>query len=95
MTQFENIKSKNIDELAEWLDKHGAYDYSSWSKWWDKNYCLKCDLETVYIDGLKGEHECAWCELNNKCKFFQDLDDIPDNKYIIKIWLESEADDGV
>ena len=25
MTKFESIKSKNIDEIAEWLDKYGMY----------------------------------------------------------------------
>lgn len=33
MTKFEDINSKNIDEFAEWLNEHGTYDYSSWSKW--------------------------------------------------------------
>lgn len=95
MTVFENIKLKNIDEFSEWLDKHGRYDYSAWSKWWDDNYCLKCEAVTAYVQELHGEHECAWCELNGKCKFFQELDDIPDNKQIIKLWLESEDNYGI
>ena len=91
MTQFENIKSKNIDEFAEWLDKYGAYDDSSWMKWWDDNYCDKCESETAYVQEFDKVCECAWCELNGKCKYFQELDDIPDSKQIIKMWLESEG----
>lgn len=90
MTKFEKIKSKNIDEFAEWLDKHGAYDYSAWSLWWDENYCSKCEPVTDYVEEFGKECECAWCEINGKCKFFQELDDIPENKYVIKLWLETE-----
>lgn len=104
MTIFESIKSKNIDEFAEWLDKYGIYDDSPWNKWWDKNYCQKCEAVTIErkeyarITGWRnwynycGDIECAWCEINKKCKYFQDLDYIPDNEEIIKIWLKSESD---
>lgn len=95
MNRFEKINTKNIDEFAEWLDEHGTYDYSAWAKWWDNNYCLKCESVIAYIPEFDGEHECAWCEINGKCKFFQELDDIPDNKQVIKLWLESEDIDGV
>jgi ATP-dependent helicase/DNAse subunit B len=39
-----------------------------------------------------GEIECTYCELENKCRFFQELDDVPDNKEMIKMWLEEEAE---
>ena len=42
---------------------------------------------------LDRECEFAWCELNGKCKFFKDMDDIPDVKQIIKMWLESDEDE--
>ena len=92
MTKFEEIKSKNIDELAEWLDKHGVYDYSLWGNWFDENYCSKCEPILVSKEGTDYHFDipCAWCELNGKCKFFQDLDGTPDNKYVIKLWLETE-----
>jgi hypothetical protein len=93
MTKFESIKSKNIDEFAEWLDKYGAYDGSEWCEWFDKNYCRKCESEYVYVEMFKNEQPCAWCELHNKCKFFEGVNDIPDNKQIIKMWLETEIED--
>lgn len=96
MTVFESFKANNIDELAEWLDKNiSCIDETPWIKWWDNNYCNKCESEIVrtpYFLGGEREQECGWCELNDKCKYFQHLDDIPDNKYVIKLWLESEND---
>lgn len=91
MTIFENIKSKNIDELVEWLDKNGAYDYTPWERWFDKNYCRKCETVCGYLPELNGEHECAWCELHHKCRYFEDMDRIPGRKQTIRLWLESES----
>ena len=90
MTVFESIKSKNIDELSEWLDKYGAMDCSPWTKWFDENYCSKCEAEEIYVSAIDAKHECAWCELHGKCKYFQEMNDIPDNKQVIKMWLETE-----
>jgi hypothetical protein len=96
MTIFENIKSKNIDELAEWLNKYGLQDYSPWDNWFDNNYCNNC--ESIIQQDTKHclTFECAWCELNgNKCKYFPDMNGIPWGKQIIKLWLESEDNNGV
>lgn len=91
MTVFDNIKNKNIDEFAEWLDKCGVFEDSPWHKYWNENYCHKCEPEIGRILGTDRDTEFAWCELHNKCKFFKDMEDIPDNKQIIKMWLESEV----
>lgn len=103
MTKFESIKSKNIDKLAEWLDKYGQYDDSAWSKWFDKTYCQKCEAVAMpreeyariigwdYSD-YSGGIICNYCEVNNKCRYFQDMDEMPNNKEIIKMWLETEED---
>lgn len=93
MTVFDNFKSKNIDELAEWLSEHGMYDQAPWWRHWDKNYCNKCESINVYIPSLEKETECAWCEIHNKCKFFQDMSEIPSSKEIIKMWLLSEVEE--
>lgn len=90
MNNFEKIKSMNIDEFTKWLDRiHAQYDETPWSDWFDENYCQKCEPETGYIDDKK--YDFSWCELNDQCKYFEDLDDIPDCEYIIKLWLESEC----
>ena len=92
MTIFDEIKSKNIDELAEWLDKHGAFDTAPWMQWYDDNYCSKCEPETACVEGYHGENDFAWCELHGKCKFFEDLETIPDHKQTIKMWLQLESE---
>ena len=104
MTKFESIKSKSIDEIAEWIDKYVMYDDSPWSKWWNENYCQKCEAVTMPAEEYSrivgwghsyycGDIECGYCEVNGKCRYFQDMDDIPDNEEIIKMWLESEIED--
>lgn len=104
MTKFESIKSKNIDELAEWIDTYVIFDDSLWMKWWDENYCQKCEVvampreEYARIVGwghsdYRGGIVCGYCEVNGKCRYFQDMDNVPNNKEIIKMWLETEAED--
>ena len=98
INQYDKIKSMNINELSKWLDKYGQFDSSPWMEWWNETYCSKCTSETGYITDFGGEYEwqtpCefAWCELHDKCRYFEDLEDVPDNKEIIKMWLESEID---
>ena len=92
MTVFDGMKSKNIDEFAEWLDKYGQFDGSSWMEWFDSNYCSKCEPIMCHYKVSEIEIPCSWCELNDKCKYFPDMDHSPDNKDIIKMWLESESE---
>jgi hypothetical protein len=45
-----------------------------------------------------GEIECAYCELADesgvkRCRFFPELDDVPGNKVIIKMWLVEEIEE--
>ncbi len=96
MTVFENIHSQNLDELVEWLNKNGAYDETPWQKWFDKTYCRKCEgvvcglVADCYGDYWSEEHEFAWCELYNNCRYFKDMGKVPDRKQTIRLWLESE-----
>ena len=91
MTKFEQLKNMNIDSFALWLDDNGRFDDSPWQKWWDKCYCSQC--ESVVAKVLEWDRECefAWCEIEHKCRFFPELDNVPDNKEIIKRWLETEV----
>ncbi len=103
MTNFSKIKSMTVDELAEWLDKNSQFDTSPWLEDFNEKYCRKCEpIKVGYEDSKKKlglelfsyEHttDCAYCELYNKCRFFEDLEDIPDNKEMIKLWLIEEAE---
>ena len=97
MTNFEKIKNMSLDEFAEWVDEHGMFDNTPWMKWFNENYCDKCESifvkaeEAEKVLGIKPfyneEYECAYCEVyENCCKFFPDK--CPSNKDIIKMWLE-------
>ena len=85
MTMFDIIKCQNIDEFTEWLAEHSSAGFLSWDNWFDENYCHKCEAVTV------DNKEYAWCELNHKCKFFEEMDSIPSYKQVIKMWLEREC----
>ena len=96
MTNFDFIKNMSIDELTDWLDKYGQFDGAPWSTWFEENYCSKCETIECIVDekdafwpGQKAN--CAYCELEGKCKYLTQLDNIPDNKDIIKIWLMQEC----
>lgn len=97
MTVFENISSKNIDELVEWLCENGAYGNTPWDNWYDKNYCRNCGSVTTnsvtdsYGDYWEGNHEFSWCELYGNCRYFQNLNRTPNRKQTIRLWLESEV----
>lgn len=91
MKVFDSIKNKNIDELAEWLDEYCDFDSAPWWKYWDENYCSKCEsIESESANDFGYAAEYAYCELNGNCRFFKDMKEIPDSKQIIKMWLESE-----
>lgn len=98
MKVFDNIHSKDIDELVDWLDKNGAYDHTPWERWYNKNYCRKCgavttsSVEDCYGNYWESSHEFLWCELYGNCRYFQDMKKIPNRKQTIKLWLESEAE---
>lgn len=92
MTIFESIKSMNIDEFVEWICRYDDIDGYPWLEWFSKKYCAECKPEKVYAPYLGHDIECSWCELHGKCKFFLDMDDIPNTKQTIKMWLECEAD---
>lgn len=93
-TNFEKIKEMDIDQFTRWLDKYGQWDNSPWSKWFDSTYCRQRESveATVEDDFGKREFDFAWCELEHKCRYFADREDVPDCKEIIKMWLESEVE---
>lgn len=91
MTIYEKIKTKNIDELATWLDKYGMFDNSPWINWWNETYCEKCEPEIGRYENSNIDIEFSYCELYHKCRYFPDMDETPSFEQIIKMWLESEG----
>ena len=85
MTVLEELqeKVKDIDAFAEWYEENCAFDNNPAIDWYDRKYCQKC--ESVFKD----KSEYAYCELCHKCRFFPDMEEEPDYKQIIKLWLQS------
>ncbi len=90
MTVFDMIQNKNIDELVDWINEHFAFDSAPYWLYFDENYCNHCE-PVMSLDDNGNEIEFGYCEINNNCMFFKEMDGIPDHKQIIKMWLESEA----
>lgn len=94
MTNFGRLHNSTINELADWIDKYGQFDGSSWMGWFSRKYCDNCESIMCHLENSTHEFPCSWCELHdNKCKFFPDMDEAPDNLEIIKMWLKEEADE--
>jgi hypothetical protein len=93
MNNFDKLKSLDIDKLAEWLDENGQYDTAPWSLWFDKQYCKNCEDIICKSPDDSRQYRCAYCEIYDKCKFFPEIDDVPNSKDVIKMWLEAEVED--
>lgn len=94
MNNFEKFKQMSMNEFAEWLDEYGNFDSSPWMKWFDKKYCANCEsIITHPVDYPNLNTPCAYCELEEKCKFFPDMKEPPDTLKIIKMWLMNNEND--
>ena len=93
MNNFERLKSMSIEELAKWLDQNGMWDNSPWSLRWNEQYCKRCESIMCKSADDSRRFPCAYCEIYDKCRFFPDMDDVPDSKEIIKLWLEAEVEE--
>ena len=93
MTQFEKLTNMNLEDLAEWLDKYGQFEDTPWLRRFDRLYCKNCASVMVRYEDSQYEFPCAWCEINGKCKHFPEIDGIPGNKDMIKMWLKSSVGD--
>lgn len=92
MTNYENLKTKNIHELLKWLREYWDSDTTPWTEWFDKTYCKNCEGVIARVpDYHNKEMEFGYCELYDKCRFFEDMN-MDDEDRIINLWLESEVD---
>ena len=89
------IKNMDINQLTDWIDKYVIFENSAHGVWWDKKFCQQCESVKAMVQNFDSERECefAWCELEHKCKFFQELPEEPNSKDIIKLWLEAEDEE--
>jgi hypothetical protein len=95
MTNFKKLQSMPLDELAKWLSKHLAFNDAPHMIWFDRNYCDKCEPEKIELEGNFDtyEYKFAYCDFERKCRFFPEMDKVPDNLTTIKMWLEAEVEE--
>lgn len=94
MTNYERLKSLPIDELANWLDQYGAFDTAPWNIYFSHKYCDNCEPIEKKIEGLGFHGEpvlCTYCEINDKCIYFPNIEKTPNNLGVIKLWLNAES----
>ena len=91
MTNFEKLKSMNEEEISEFLDSITSIDDNPWIVWFNKKYCENCETIRSYIRNPDIYYDSTYCEVNGCSRYFQDKDDIPDNKEMIELWLASEG----
>ena len=100
MNNYEQLISYSLEDLADWLVVNVQFDDSPWITWFDDNFCSKCEaIECAYSEYWNSNEEpypkctikCAYCELEDKCKFFPEIQGIPSNKDIIVMWLKEKA----
>lgn len=86
MTNYEKIKNMSKDELIDFfVEITESSDFTPWDKWFSGKYCDNCDL--IETDN----HKFAYCEIYDKCKFFEDYD--TSLEFTIKRWLEAEIEE--
>lgn len=102
MNNYERIRNMSIDDLAEFLDERWSHDNDPSIEWWNRKYCGHCEpvMKHVNFSGRETEMDFAWCEVNGKCKYFPELEEYPNTKQMMKLWLEEEIesddwDDGL
>ena len=101
MSNIEELQSMSLEKFAEWLDEYGQFDNSPWMKWFNEKYCNKCEAIKCEVNQqfgandlfIKQEVECSYCELEKKCRFFTDFNNVPSNIDIIKMWLIEEVEE--
>ena len=93
MKNIDIIKSKSLDDFAEWLWINcDNGDETPWLDWWNERYCENCEAIKCKIEGINREQLFSHCELHEVCRFFPELGRVPDNFDIIKMWLDSESE---
>ena len=88
MTNYEKLKSMNVEDFANFLDSIG-FDDNPWTTWFSEKYCSKCQPVKGRFEDV--DHEFSFCEINHKCRLFsQEEYDYTNPLDIVRMWLQTE-----
>ena len=97
MNNYKRLTSLSVEDFAKWIDEYGKFDDSPWITWFSNKFCNTCPSVIIdkkdSLDKLGFElwygtsTTCSYCEINNKCRYFPDMEVTPSNFDIIKMWL--------
>ena len=97
MNRYQQFVSLSLEDFVKLIDDYSKTDDAPWLNWFDERYCSKC--ESVYVSKSEsaeklgfepfgdGDVQCAYCEVNNYCRFFPSRES-PSTKEIIEMWLK-------
>ena len=71
-----------------------------WMKQFDEKYCKNCADVIAEYEGdslmhLNKKSVFSYCEVYNKCKYFQEMDELPSASDILSIWLDLPHNENV
>ena len=90
MTNREWLQSADLDTLVNFLHSIDSFEDSPYIESWDNKYCSQCESIICTYANSDRKIPCSFCELEGYCKFFPDLDHIPDYADMIRLWLAEE-----
>lgn len=91
---YEYLTTLSLEALAEHIDNVAQGNENPWDIWFSNTYCKNCPSieKKEYFMGYPTFQSYAYCELNHKCKFFLDKDDVLSDREIIELWLRSSKE---
>ena len=96
MNNYQNLKSLSLEELAVYIEEQYHKDDFPWDEWFNRKYCMNCPVIIKKVDSIlypgKVNREFAYCEVNDKCRYFPDAGSILSQQEIIKLWLQEEVE---
>lgn len=94
MTNFEYIQAMPQEDFIDFLEKACSSDAGPWEEWFGNKYCNNCPPIIVSTEISHAKMKCGWCEIYGFCKFFTELGRVPNDKDVLKRWLEQEKEEG-
>ncbi len=91
MRLYEKLLGLSIEEFAQEIESWSDCEVEPWHDWFESEYCEHCAPVYAQYPLDHVTHACAYCELNDKCRHFPEMNHIPTGAEIVEMWLEQEV----